>query len=104
MQSQPATEKLTFKEGECDLESRDYMMLNAEIEMLKNRLIKLNQNVDCLTHPYIIKISQMLDIRLNEFERFKKSAFLSKTANLGGFFSLLLCKKDNFCCFFKEYL
>ncbi|WP_226375444.1 Spo0E family sporulation regulatory protein-aspartic acid phosphatase [Effusibacillus dendaii] len=52
------------------------MRLDAEITMLKKRLIRVSQDVDCLTHPYMLKISQMLDVRLNEIERIKKSAVL----------------------------
>lgn len=61
--------------GECDLESRVHMRLDAEITMLKKRLIRASQYVNCLTHPYMLKISQMVDVRLNEFERIKKVLF-----------------------------
>ena len=70
MHFQPATKCLPL--GGCDLEGRNYMLLNAEITMLKNRLIRASQYVNCLTHPYMLKISQMIDVRLDEFERIKK--------------------------------
>lgn len=31
-----------------------------------------SQYVNYLTHPYMLKISQMIDVRLDEFERIKK--------------------------------
>lgn len=70
MHSQPATKCLPL--GGCDLEGRNCMLLVAEITMLKKRLIHASQYVNCLTHPYMLKISQMIDVRLDEFERIKK--------------------------------
>lgn len=48
MHFQPATKCLPL--GGCDLEGRNYMLLNAEITMLKKRLIRASQYVNCLTH------------------------------------------------------
>lgn len=54
------------------------MLLDNEIDMLKKRLNKVSRNVDDLTHPYMLQLSRMLDVRLNKFESIKKSAFLDK--------------------------